>query len=213
MADKTGAAAADEGAELHVDPGDIVGDGAVDCGFDGLGLDARIVAKLIAPPGEAAKVAAPTDAAPASSAAAGGVVRGHVRDGFGLVRPTRVQRLVVPRALAGRSLLVKSETGSGKTLAFLLPILQGLLLEGGGGGSAAAAAAATAQSFAAHRAVGTRAIVLAPTRELCQQIFTVATRLLQVRRGPSAHTRATHTRAYTPLSLFCSPSRGLCPAS
>ena len=193
-----GAAAASDdapGAELLVDHGDVGGGvGGGDSGFDSLGLDARIVAKLLAPPGDATKAAPPLPPAgaavpPVISTAASGIARGHFRDGFGLTRPTRVQRLVLPRAIAGRSLLVKSETGSGKTLAFLLPILQGLLQGGGGaaglpeaaGGSAGAAAAGSSTAFAAHRAAGTRAIVLAPTRELCQQIFTVATRLLQVR--------------------------------
>jgi len=93
-------------------------------------------------------------------------VRGHLRDGFGLKRPTRVQRLVVPRALAGSSLCVRSETGSGKTLSFLAPIVQALLPLVDDGKLA--------------RDAGTLAIILTPTRELCGQIFTVASRLLQV---------------------------------
>jgi ATP-dependent RNA helicase DDX31/DBP7 len=60
-------------------------------------------------------------------------------------------------------LVVKSETGSGKTLAFLLPVVAQLLEEA-----------------SADRADGgTRALVVAPTRELATQIFGVASRLVQ----------------------------------
>jgi hypothetical protein len=162
--------------------------------FSELGLDARIVAKLTADaptpvagrvaPASSAGAGSSTSGAPGgahrasraggdaaaagpSSSAAAGVVRGHLRDGFGLKRPTRVQRLVVPRALTGTSLCVRSETGSGKTLAFLAPIVQSLL--------------PLVDRGTLAREDGTLAIVLTPTRELCGQIFTVASRLLQVR--------------------------------
>ncbi len=144
--------------------------------FAALGIDERLVGKLMAESGAGAGASAGAVAGSAAVTAVGGVVRGHLRDGFGLLRPTRVQRLMVPAALRGRSLLVKSETGSGKTLAFLLPIVHGLLQRN----DAAAAKAQGASSGAGlDRAAGTFAIILAPTRELCQQIFGVATRLLQ----------------------------------
>jgi superfamily II DNA/RNA helicase len=59
-----------------------------------------------------------------------------------------VQNLVLPDALAGRDVLVKSPTGSGKTLAFAIPLVERLKSEG------------RRQS----------ALVLAPTRELALQI-------------------------------------------
>jgi ATP-dependent RNA helicase RhlE len=59
-----------------------------------------------------------------------------------------VQRLVLPDALAGRDVLVKSPTGSGKTIAFAVPLVERL------------------------EATDPRpsALVLAPTRELARQI-------------------------------------------
>jgi hypothetical protein len=167
--------------------------------FASLGLDARLVAKLVGARSEDGRggLAFLPSAGGAGSGggeegggggsgagASAGVVRGHLRDGFGLARPTRVQRLVIPLALGVRgvdggaatagarapSLLIKSETGSGKTLAFLLPVVQGLLEEQGGGGGGGAGPL---------RARGTRALVIAPTRELCAQIFGVASRLTQ----------------------------------
>jgi superfamily II DNA/RNA helicase len=64
---------------------------------------------------------------------------------------TPVQAKTIPLALAGKDLLISAETGSGKTAAFLLPCLQKLL-------------AATATRY------GIQMLVLAPTRELAQQI-------------------------------------------
>jgi ATP-dependent RNA helicase RhlE len=75
------------------------------------------------------------------------LVRG-VED-LGYVRPTPIQAEAIPHALQGRDLLACAATGSGKTAAFLLPILHQLI----------------------DRPRGkTRALVLAPTRELALQI-------------------------------------------
>jgi superfamily II DNA/RNA helicase len=133
--------------------------------FASLGLDARLVAKLVAArvTARASQPAPHADEDEDRAAAMAGITRGHLRDGFGLIKPTRVQRLVVPLATAGRSLVVKSETGSGKTLAFLLPVVAQLLEE-----------ASTDRADG-----GTRALVVAPTRELATQIFGVASRLVQ----------------------------------
>ncbi len=61
--------------------------------------------------------------------------------------PTPVQALCIPAALAGRDVVGCAATGTGKTAAFVLPIVE--RLEG---------------------KKGTRALVLAPTRELAIQI-------------------------------------------
>jgi ATP-dependent RNA helicase RhlE len=76
-----------------------------------------------------------------------GLLRG-VSD-LGFTTPTPIQRDGIPPAMAGRDVLACAMTGSGKTAAFALPILQRLL--GGPRGT-------------------TRALVLAPTRELAAQI-------------------------------------------
>jgi ATP-dependent RNA helicase RhlE len=70
-------------------------------------------------------------------------------ESMGYTQPTPIQQDAIPPALAGRDVLACAMTGSGKTAAFLLPIL--------------------------HRLIGkprgtTRALVLAPTRELAAQI-------------------------------------------
>jgi ATP-dependent RNA helicase RhlE len=66
---------------------------------------------------------------------------------LGITDPTEIQTKTIPRAIAGRDIMASAETGSGKTLAFLLPIIQRLSGPG-----------------------PTRALILAPTRELALQI-------------------------------------------
>jgi ATP-dependent RNA helicase RhlE len=69
---------------------------------------------------------------------------------LGFPRPTPVQADAIPPGLAGRDVLACAQTGSGKTAAFLLPILHNLMDQPRG---------------------RTRALVLAPTRELAAQIL------------------------------------------
>ena len=68
---------------------------------------------------------------------------------LGFTRPTPIQEQAIPPALKGKDVLACAMTGSGKTAAFVLPIVQRLM--------------------AKPRGV-TRALVLAPTRELAAQI-------------------------------------------
>ena len=75
--------------------------------------------------------------------------------GFEGTRP--VQGAVIPRALEGGDIVACAETGTGKTLAFALPIMQRLMSETPPFGDAA-------------RERFTRALILAPTRELVVQI-------------------------------------------
>jgi ATP-dependent RNA helicase RhlE len=68
---------------------------------------------------------------------------------LGFTRPTPIQAQAIPPAMQGKDVLACAMTGSGKTAAFLLPMLQHLRTK--------------------PRGV-TRALVLAPTRELAAQI-------------------------------------------
>ena len=88
-----------------------------------------------------------------------------IRDlGWSDTRP--VQSGVIPLALAGDDVIACAETGTGKTAAFLVPILQ-RFLQAGSSASRAAAAHDEATPAPPGR---TRALVLAPTRELVVQI-------------------------------------------
>ncbi|KAH7564723.1 hypothetical protein JRO89_XS09G0014100 [Xanthoceras sorbifolium] len=68
-------------------------------------------------------------------------------------RPTSIQAQAMPVALSGRDLLGCAETGSGKTAAFTIPMIQHCLAQA-----------------PVRRGDGPLALVLAPTRELAQQI-------------------------------------------
>jgi len=70
----------------------------------------------------------------------------------GIVSPTPIQRLAVPRILEGRDIMAEAQTGTGKTIAFLVPMLQ------------------TFERDSKH----IQGLVLAPTRELAMQIASEA---------------------------------------
>src|SRR4051812_28517714 len=72
----------------------------------------------------------------------------------GYAQPTPVQAAVLAKEHAGRDLLVSSETGSGKTIAFGLALAPALL----------------GDKERVERAGQPLALVLAPTRELAQQV-------------------------------------------
>jgi len=75
------------------------------------------------------------------------LVRGVKELGF--IRPTPIQAEAIPPGVQGRDIIASAQTGSGKTAAFLLPIINRLI----------------------HKSRRTtRALVLAPTRELAAQI-------------------------------------------
>lgn len=72
-------------------------------------------------------------------------------NGKGYKQPTPVQEQAIPPILAGRDIFGSARTGTGKTAAFALPLIQLL---------------SNKQRNAKHP----RALILAPTRELAQQI-------------------------------------------
>jgi ATP-dependent RNA helicase RhlE len=67
----------------------------------------------------------------------------------GYTEPTEIQRLAIPRILAGQDLIGIAQTGTGKTAAYLLPLLQTLKYAQG---------------------TEARCLVLVPTKELAVQV-------------------------------------------
>ncbi|XP_010117000.1 PREDICTED: probable ATP-dependent RNA helicase DDX4, partial [Chlamydotis macqueenii] len=76
----------------------------------------------------------------------------------GYSKLTPVQKYSIPIVLAGRDLMACAQTGSGKTAAFLLPIVAHMMRDG-----------VTASSFKEQQEP--ECIIVAPTRELINQIF------------------------------------------
>ena len=73
---------------------------------------------------------------------------------MGITEPTPIQKQAIPHALNGRDVMGLAQTGTGKTAAFGVPLVAQMMAE---------------PRKPAPR--GVRALVLAPTRELAQQIM------------------------------------------
>lgn len=78
----------------------------------------------------------------------------------GLIEPTPIQQMSIPVLLSGEDLIGLAQTGTGKTAAFLLPMLTTL-----------------SYTPAVRAGQSPKALVLAPTRELANQISTNLSRL------------------------------------
>ncbi len=76
---------------------------------------------------------------------------------MGYVTPTPIQSKAIPVVMTGRDVMGAAQTGTGKTAGFALPILHRLM-----------PMATTSPSPARHPV---RALILAPTRELADQIY------------------------------------------
>ena len=85
---------------------------------------------------------------------------------LGFVTPTPIQTQAIPVVLGGADVLATAQTGSGKTASYVLPLLQGFVV----------------QAPASPRRV--RALVLVPTRELAAQVGEVLRSLAQHLQQP-----------------------------
>jgi ATP-dependent RNA helicase RhlE len=75
------------------------------------------------------------------------------------IEPTEVQAAAIPHIVRGKDVVATAPTGTGKTLAFLLPVMDKLLHQ-----------SMVLPSQMAQNSRNPGALVLAPTRELAQQI-------------------------------------------
>ncbi len=108
----------------------------------------------------------------------------------GYISPTPIQEQAIPLVMQGRDVMGLAQTGTGKTAAFVLPILH-RLMEG------------------EHRHV--RALVIAPTRELAEQINEAIGALgkrtglhsATVYGGVSFNTQVSHLRRGVEIVVAC----------
>ncbi|EEB05567.1 ATP-dependent RNA helicase Dbp7 [Schizosaccharomyces japonicus yFS275] len=121
-----------------------------------------------------AALQAPTNAPLTTSTFAGvqldEVLVNHLREKMNITAPTAVQKASLPVLLdkADHDVFVEAETGSGKTLSYLLPIVQRML---------------GLPEEMHKRTAGVFAVIIAPTRELCQQIYNVVTALVNNKKA------------------------------
>lgn len=90
----------------------------------------------------------------------------HLHDKMKIEKPTSIQKLVISHLLLStkerdNDLFINAQTGSGKTLAYLLPIVSRIL----------------DMKVRVERKSGCFALIVAPTRELASQIYSVASML------------------------------------
>ena len=83
----------------------------------------------------------------------------------GYTKPTPVQKYSIPIGTADRDLMACAQTGSGKTAGFLFPIIMAMIRNGG-----------RDPPENSRRRVYPEALIMAPTRELAQQIHDEARR-------------------------------------
>ena len=108
----------------------------------------------------------------------------------GYTVPTPIQQQAIPSILERRDLLGLAQTGTGKTAAFALPMVQHLMQTPGG---------------------QVRALILAPTRELAEQINEFTCKIIQNTRlrcvaiygGVSKHAQVTRIRNGVDIVVAC----------
>ncbi len=122
------------------------------------------------------------------------LIRGVAAIGFDSPRPIQIE--TIPAGLAGHDVLGLAQTGTGKTAAFALPLLDRLLRDG---------------------KQGPRALILAPTRELANQIASEIRALAKFTRlemvtiygGVSAYNQVRTLRQKRPEIIVGCPGRVL----
>ncbi|KAF3626914.1 DEAD-box ATP-dependent RNA helicase 16 [Capsicum annuum] len=78
-------------------------------------------------------------------------------------KPTPIQRVAIPLILEGKDVVARAKTGSGKTFAYLLPLLHKLFTT-------------------TNNNLAPTSLILVPTRELCQQVCSEASSLIELCR-------------------------------
>ncbi|CAI9282782.1 unnamed protein product [Lactuca saligna] len=82
-------------------------------------------------------------------------------------KPTPIQQTGIPLILEGKDVVARAKTGSGKTFAYLLPLLQKLLSD---------------NNTSPSKALAPTAMILVPSRELCQQVYSEVLSLIELCR-------------------------------
>jgi ATP-dependent RNA helicase RhlE len=116
----------------------------------------------------------------------------------GYTTPTPIQAQAIPCLLQGKDMIGLAQTGTGKTAAFVLPLLQRLIAEGD-----------------KTRLKSVQALILAPTRELAEQINDViklfsaksSIRSLTVYGGVSHHTQVAKLKGRGVQIVVACPGR------
>ncbi|XP_024963005.1 DEAD-box ATP-dependent RNA helicase 16 [Cynara cardunculus var. scolymus] len=86
--------------------------------------------------------------------------------------PTPIQQIGIPLILEGKDVVARAKTGSGKTFAYLLPLIQKLLSDNNNNNN----------NGSSSKALAPTAMILVPSRELCQQVYSEVLSLIELCR-------------------------------
>ncbi|KAF8822938.1 DEAD/DEAH box helicase domain-containing protein [Cardiosporidium cionae] len=114
---------------------------------------------------------------------------------FKFTHPTTIQSKMIPMALEGKDMLVRARTGSGKTIGYAIPVIHKLL----------------SSSEIDGRLGSLRAVILVPTKELCEQVYEVFHHLLRfcndsLSVGRTSELKKTLSTHNLPTIIVCTPT-------
>jgi len=143
----------------------------------------------------------------------------NLKNNFRIEISTNIQALSLPEILRGKDVVIGAETGSGKTLAYLVPLFHQLLQEKIEVEKGTLSIVGPRDNDWSHipelepykNEDYPRAIVLAPNKELCRQIFSFSQMLSDVSLLRVEHfvgaslTWPFHIKRPAPAVLICTP--------
>ncbi|CAD2114254.1 ATP-dependent RNA helicase DBP9, putative [Plasmodium vinckei] len=115
---------------------------------------------------------------------------------FRFKHPTKIQKISIPSILKGNDTILNAKTGSGKTMAYLIPAIQRLIKFN--------------VDEKEHLKFFYKCIIIAPTDELCLQIYNVGNKLCSYLKGMVTINHNVNNTFYEHPTILVSTPKSLC---
>ncbi|CAD2105805.1 ATP-dependent RNA helicase DBP9, putative [Plasmodium vinckei brucechwatti] len=115
---------------------------------------------------------------------------------FRFKHPTKIQKISIPSILKGNDTILNAKTGSGKTMAYLIPAIQRLIKFN--------------IDEKEHLKFFYKCIIIAPTDELCLQIYNVGNKLCSYLKGMVTINHNINNIFYEHPTILVSTPKSLC---
>ncbi|CXJ27175.1 ATP-dependent RNA helicase DBP9, putative [Plasmodium berghei] len=115
---------------------------------------------------------------------------------FKFKHPTKIQKVSIPSILKGNDTILNAKTGSGKTMAYLIPAIQRLIKFN--------------IDEKEHLKFFYKCIIIAPTEELCLQIYNVGDKLCSYLKGIVTINHNVNNIFYEHPTILVSTPKHLC---
>ncbi|CAD2105678.1 ATP-dependent RNA helicase DBP9, putative [Plasmodium vinckei lentum] len=115
---------------------------------------------------------------------------------FRFKHPTKIQKISIPSILKGNDTILNAKTGSGKTMAYLIPSIQRLIKFN--------------IDEKEHLKFFYKCIIIAPTDELCLQIYNVGNKLCSYLKGMVTINHNVNNTFYEHPTILVSTPKSLC---